>query len=100
MDLELRQLQAAHAGGVERHHDHAMERAVGGVDQTSDLLGRENVGQSARSLRVGCPIQVPLSSERLDVEEPQCRHTLPHRVGGELAIAEQMRLVLANLLGT
>ena len=100
VDLEPGQFQSAHAGGIQRHHDHAMEGAVGGVDQTSDLLGREDVRQSARSLRVGCPIQVPLSSERLDVEEPQRRHPLRHGVGGELTIAKQVRLVLADLLGT
>ncbi len=98
MDLELRQLQPAHAGGVERHHDHAMERAVGGLDQTGDLLRGKNVGQSARPLRVGRPIQVPLLSERLDVEEPQRRHTLRHGVGGEFAIAEQVGLILADVL--
>ena len=40
-----------------------------------------------------------IDSERLDVEEPQRRHPLRHGVGGELAIAKQVRLILADVLG-
>ena len=97
-ELEPDQLRSAHAGGVQRHQQHAMEPAVGGIDQSGDLLWAEDARQSSRPLRVGRQAQVPGSPERLEVEESQRRQTLAHRVASELAIAKQVRLIAPNLV--
>ena len=39
-----------------------------------------------------------LPLERLDVEEPQRRHSLRHRLRGQLPLTKQVQLVLADML--
>ena len=97
-ELESNQLRSAHSGGVERHQQHPMEQAVGGIDQSGDLLLAQDARQSSRPLGVGRQAQVPGPPERLEIEEPQRRQTLAHGVVGELAIAKQVRLIAPNLV--
>ena len=97
--LEAKQLGSARAGGVERHQDRAVKRAVGGVDPLGDFLRTQDARESAGDFRVRRQIHTPRQSERLGVEESQRRQPLLHRVVGRPAVPKQVGLLPANVLG-
>src|SRR5215470_4582433 len=63
-----------------------------------DFLPAENGREMQHLLWVRCQVYVPRLLERLDVEESDSAEMLDHRVGVELSFAEQIRLILADMI--
>src|ERR1019366_2718571 len=89
---------APYPSAIERHQYHAMKPSLGRVDEGGHFFRAQDAGQWSRLLRVRCIGHAPGFLDRLCVEEPQSRKSLRHAGCGQLSFAEQIRLVLANVL--
>src|SRR5215510_12251167 len=97
-DLQVRELGSSHSGGIERHQPNAVERAESRIDEAGDLLLTQDGRQTDGSLGIRSLRHAPWLFERLDEEEADGCHMLRHGVGGQFSRAEQVRLVLADVL--
>ena len=97
-NLQARQFGAPESGGVKRHQQRALEGRGGGFDETVDFLPTENGRKMNRLLRVRRQIRAPQLFQRPDVEEPDSAEMLDNRVRLELSFAEQIGLVLADVI--
>ena len=97
-DLQPGQLGASETGGIERHQQSALERCRGGFDETVDFLPAEYGRQMEHLLRVRCQVCTPRLLQRPDVEETDSAEMLDNSVGLELPFAEQIGLVLADVI--
>jgi len=97
-DLQVRELGSSHSGGIERHQQNAVERAESRIDEAGDLLLTQDGRQTDGSLGIRSLRHAPWLFERLDEEEADGCHMLRHGVGGQFSRAEQVRLVLADVL--
>ena len=88
----------AYPRAIERHQYHAMKPSLGGVDEVGNFFRTQDAGQGSRLLRIWCIGYAPSFLDRLRVEEPQSREPLRHSGRGQLSLAEQIRLVLADVL--
>ena len=70
----------------------------GGFDETVDFLPAENGWQMEHLLRVRRQVCTPRLLQRPDVEEADSAEMLDNGVGLELPFAEQIRLVLADVI--
>src|ERR1019366_10457192 len=68
------------------------------VDEVGHFFRAQDTGQGSRLLRIRCIGHAPGFLDRLRVEEPQRRESLRHGGRGKLSLAEQIRLVLADVL--
>jgi hypothetical protein len=75
-----------------------MKPSLGRVDEVRHFFRAQVAGQGAGLLRIRGRGYAPGFLDRLRVEEPQSRRSLRHGGGGQLSLAEQIRLVLANVL--
>jgi hypothetical protein len=99
-DFESSGLRTARAGAVEGHQNGAIEGAVGGVNEPGDFFLAQDGGEAEPHLGVGRLGRTPGFLERLDEEEAQSRELLGDGAGGEFSLAEQLGLILANVLRT
>ena len=99
-DLEPGTLRTADPGGVDGHQQDAMQRREGGRDEPSYFPLAEDRRQANDLLGIGSFGHAPGRLERPDVEKAPCCESLNDRVGRQLPLAEQMRLILADVLGT
>src|SRR5882672_9292635 len=99
-DFQVRHLRTTCAGGIKCHEQDAMKRHLCGIDQTCDLLRAEYLRQVQHLLWIRCLGYTPASLQDLDIEEPQRRQPLNHRVGSQLPLAEHCCLILANMFWT
>jgi hypothetical protein len=70
-DLESRHLGATRAGGVEGHHQDAVEGGRNGIDEPGDFLLAEDGGQATHLLGVGGLFHPAALLEGLEEEETQ-----------------------------
>src|ERR1019366_3795118 len=89
---------APYPSAIERHQYHAVKRSLGRVDEGGHFFRAQDAGQGSRLLRIRCIGHAPGFLDRLPVEEPQSREPLRHGGCGQLSLAEQIRLVLADVL--
>ncbi len=99
-DLQMCQFRATDTGGIERHQQDALERRAGSFDEPGYFLLTENGRQPQNLLRVWRQFRAPRLLQRSDVEEPQCPEPLCDAVGRQFSFAEQICLVLADVIGT
>jgi hypothetical protein len=97
-DLQASQFGATETCGIQRHQQRALERRRGSFDKTVYFLPAENGRQMQHLLWIRRQIRAPRLPQRLDIEEPQCAEPLGHAVRGELSFAEQIRLILTNVI--
>src|SRR5579863_8342054 len=97
-DLQMRHFRTACPRPVECHQKDAIERQFRRIDQACHLLRTENLRQANDLPGIGSLGNAPVLLQHLDVEEPQSAKPLDYGVGAELQLAEQHRLVLANML--
>jgi hypothetical protein len=80
------------------HIFHSQVATLAGISPDgSQLLVHSGQGTNG-SLGIRSLRHAPWLSERLDEQEADGRHMLRHRVGGQFSLAEQVRLVLADVL--
>ena len=80
---------------VQRHENHTVVRSAGGFDEPSDFLLTQNYRQSFGTFWID-QIDLAVSSPKhFDEEEPQCGDPADNRFHGELAVVEQMQLILS-----
>src|ERR1700756_98475 len=75
-----------------------MKPSPGGIDEVGDFFGAQDAGQMSRFLWIRCLGHAPGFLNRPRVEESQSRESLRHRGRSKLSFAEQIRLVLADVL--
>src|SRR5882724_355840 len=97
-DLQANQFGASETGGIKCHEQGALKRRGGGFDETVDLLPAENGRQMEHLLRVRGKVRTPRLLQRPDVEEADSAEMLDNGVGVILPFAEQICLVLADVI--
>ena len=97
-DLQRRRFRPAGSGGIERHQHGALKGCSGGINKTRHFLRAKDFRQVDDLPRVGRLGNAPVPLEHLDIEEPQCTQPRGYGVRAVLQLAEQHRLVLANVL--
>jgi hypothetical protein len=75
----------------------AMQTVGGSGQQPADLVTAEHRRKLLRQSGERQVLQHVMPLERLDEEEAQCSHSLRHRLRSQLALAKQVKLVLADL---
>ena len=98
--FQLHQFGAAHAGGVEGHQDGAIQQVGGCLDQPGDFFRAEDGGQAERDFGERNVLQHVGALERLDEEKTERGGPLRHGVGRQFPHAEQVSLILADMLGS
>src|SRR5271165_2244370 len=99
-DLQASQLGAPYPGAIEGHQYDAMKSSLGRVDEEGNFFWAQYTGQMSRLLRIRRIGHAPWLLHRLDEEEPQRGQPLRDGMCGEFPLAEQIRLVLADVLRT
>src|SRR5215471_15911354 len=80
---------------VQRYENHTVVRSAGGFDESSDFLLTQNYRQSFGTFWID-QIDLAVSSPKhFHEEEPQCGDPPDNRFHGELAVVEQMQLILS-----
>jgi len=97
-DLQAGQFGAPEACGIKRHQQSALERRGGGFDETVDFLPAEDGRQMNHLLWIGRQVRAPRLLQSLDVEETDSAEMLDNGVGLKLSFAEQIRLVMADVV--
>src|SRR5271166_6497934 len=77
-----------------------MKASLGRVDEEGNFFWAQYAGQVSRLLRIRCIGNAPWLLHRLDEEEPQRGQPLRDGMCGEFPLAEQIRLVLTDVLRT
>src|SRR5271166_5380150 len=77
-----------------------MKLSLGRVDEEDNFFWAQYAGQVSRLLRIRCIGHAPWLHHRLDEEEPQPGQPLRDGMCGEFPLAEQIGLVMADVLGT
>jgi hypothetical protein len=88
------------SGSVQRHQNHAMVRGTGGFDQSRDFLLAQNHRQSFGTSRINQIDLAVRSSKYLHEKKPNRRNTTHDRPDRELAIIDQMQLILSQMFLT
>src|SRR5208337_4033369 len=96
-DFQVRQLRVADAGGIQRHHDGAMEGSAGRVDKLRDFSLAQDRRQTMGLFRIRRLRDAPAPLERLGVEKTQGRQTYRHSARRQLPLLKQFGLVFANV---
>ena len=97
-DLQRRRFCPAGSGGIERHQHGALKGRSGGINETRHFIPAKNLRQVNKLPRVRRLGNAPVPLEYLDIEEPQRTQPRGYGVRTLLQLAEQHRLVLANVL--
>src|SRR6478672_3833899 len=100
LDLQMRRFRPPCTCAIEGHQHRAVKGAVGSIDQAGDLFRTEDVWQSNDPSRIWRLGHAPVLLQYLDIEEPESSQTLNDGVRVELQLAEQHRLILADMLRT
>src|SRR5271157_403682 len=99
-NLQAGQFGAARSGSVEGHQQNAVEGSGRGVDEPSDFLLAQHRGQVPRLLGIGRLRHAPAPLQSLNEEEAQGGQPLGNAARSQLSLAEQIGLVLADVLRT
>src|SRR5271165_3867279 len=99
-DLQASQLGAPNPGAIEGHQHNAMQSSLGRVDEEGNFFWAQYAGQVSRLLRIRCIGHAPWLLHRLDEEEAQRGQALRDSMRGEFPLAEQIGLVMTDVLGT
>src|SRR5271157_4728824 len=99
-NLQAGQLGAPCPGAIERHQYDAMKPSPRRVDEEGHFCGAQYAGQVSRPLRIRCISHAPCLLNRLDEEEAQPGQSLGDGMCGEFPLAEQIGLVMADVLRT
>ena len=97
-DLKMSRFRAACPGAVECHQKDAIEREFCRTDQERHFFRAEDLRQPDNLPRIGRLGNAPVLLQHLDIEEPQSAKALRYGVRTELQLAEEHRLILANVL--
>ena len=97
-DLEVAHLGSPHTGRVERHEHGPVEEVAGRVDQRNRLVLAQDDGQASRPFRIRELVQLVGPLESLYEEEAECRSLVADRAGFQLALFDQMRLILPDFV--
>src|SRR5215469_5929213 len=101
LGTELAEFGAAHAGVIQSHQDGAVAEIGGGVDETPDLIGAQHDGDLAASRSWQWQVVAGIAAAQdFEIEEAKGRHLHHDRLRFELALFDEVQLVLPNLLGT
>ncbi len=98
--FQAAQLGAAHASGVQRHEHGLVKQVAGRADQQRYLIRAEDLRQLAMPLGHREIIQQVVPFQRLVEEEAESGHVLLHGARIELLVLKQVRLVLAQMVGS
>src|SRR3984885_4067502 len=97
-DLQPGEFGAPEACRIEGHEQSALKGRGRGFDETVDFLSAEDGRKMDHLLRVRRQIRTPRLLQRPDVEETDSAQMLDDGVGLKLSFAEQIRLVLADVI--
>ena len=97
-DFQPGQFGAPESCGIEGHEQSALKRRRRGFDETVDFLSAEDGWKMDHLLRVRRQVGAPGLLQRPDVEEPDPAQVLDDGVGLKPSFAEQIRLVLADVI--
>lgn len=99
LGAELAQFGAAHAGVVQSHQDGAVAEIGSGGDEAPDLVGAEHDGDlPARRSRQRDVVAGIAATQNFQIEEAKGRHLHHDRLRFELALFDEVQLVLAYVL--
>jgi hypothetical protein len=96
-DLQKRQFSTPKPGRIKGHQNDAVERSRSGLNELRHLLLTENLRQPEVPFRVRRVGNAPGFLQDGNEEEPQRARPLIHGIRRQLAVAEQIRLILANV---
>src|ERR1017187_4064093 len=99
-NLQSCQFVAACSGSIEGHQQNAVEGSGRGVDELRDFFLAQYRGQVLHFLGIGRLRYTPGSLQSLNEEETQSGQPLGNAARRQLSLAEQIGLVLADVLGT
>src|SRR5271166_1687849 len=91
---------APYPGAIEGHQHNAMKSSLGRVDEEGNFFWAQDAGQVSCLLRIRCIGHAPCLLNGLDEEEAQPGQPLRDSTCGEFPLAEQIRLILADVLRT
>jgi hypothetical protein len=97
-DLQPGEFGASEACGIEGHEQSALKRRGRGFDETVNFLSAEDGRKMNHLLRVRRQVGAPRLLQRPDVEETDPTQVLDNGVGLKLSFAEQICLVLADVI--
>jgi hypothetical protein len=97
-DLQMCQLGSPYPGGVESHEHNAMEKDVRRVDEPCDFLLTQDRRKTNDLLGIRSFVRTPWLVEGSNEEEAQGHQPLRHCVRGQFSLAEELCLVLADVL--
>ena len=101
LGTELAEFGAAHAGVIQSHQDGAVAEIGGGIDEAPDLISAEHDGDPAtRYSRQRDVVAGIAAAENLEIEKAKGRHLHHDRLGFELALLDEVQLVLADVFAS
>src|SRR6185503_1538358 len=98
VDLEPRDLGAAHTGAIENHQQRTLKQVAAGVDQTGNFFLAQNAWQLPLTLEIGQEPAELMAAKGAYEEELQRSHVVLYRSRAEFTLPKQVGLVTAEMM--
>jgi hypothetical protein len=100
VDFQTNQFLAPQPGRIENQQPDAVQGTGSALDEPFHLFAGKDLGQAKRPPGNRQVVSHPGALERVEKEESQSRKLLADSDGAQLAIGEQMCLILPDMLRT